>query len=130
MVFRLSFDRLRLGESLLAELAVLLHADRLLEFLHDLDGVLALVLRVLENASPELCGDIAENGIILTGGSAQLYGIDSFISRKTGVKTTVAENPGECAAKGIGILLKDKKNFDRDGYTFRAEEKTEEDSGE
>jgi hypothetical protein len=43
-----------------------------------LDGILSLVLGVLENTSPELCGDIAENGIILTGGSANLYGIDSF----------------------------------------------------
>lgn len=96
----------------------------------NLDGILALVLRVLENASPELCGDIAENGIILTGGSANLFGIDKFISRKTKVKATVAENPGECAAEGIGMLLKDKKNFERDGYSFRAEEKSEEDSGE
>ena len=95
-----------------------------------LDGILSLVFGVLENTSPELCGDIAENGIILTGGSANLYGIDRFISRKTKVKAAVAENPGECAAKGIGILLKDRRSFDGDGYSVTQEEKSEEDSGE
>ncbi len=106
-------------------------ADEIYEVLKpSLDGILSLVMRVLENASPELCGDIAENGIILTGGSANLYGIDRFISHKTKVKVAVAENPGECAARGIGMLLKDKKNFDGDGYSFTAEEKAEEDRGE
>ncbi len=106
-------------------------AEEIYEVLRPLlDGILSLVLRVLENASPELCGDIAENGILLTGGSSNLYGIDKFISRKTKVNAVVAENPGDCAAKGIGMLLKDKKNFDREGYSFIAEEKTEEDSGE
>ena len=106
-------------------------ADEIYEVLKpNLDGILALVLRVLDNTSPELCGDIAENGIILTGGSANLYGIDRFISRKTKVNATVAENPGECAAKGIGILLKDRRSFDGDGYSVTQEEKSEEDSGE
>lgn len=106
-------------------------AEEIFEVLRPkLEGILALVFRVLENTSPELCGDIAENGIILTGGSANLYGIDKLISRKTKVKTFIAENPGECAARGIGMLLKDRKNFDRDGYSFRTEEKAEEDSGE
>ncbi len=95
-----------------------------------LDGILSLVFGVLENTSPELCGDIAENGIILTGGSANLYGIGSLLSRKTKVKAIVAENPGECAANGIGILLKEKKNFDSDTYAFRTEENAEEDGGE
>ncbi len=95
-----------------------------------LDSILALILGVLEKTPPELCGDVAENGIILTGGSANLYGTDIFISRKTGVKTVVAENPGECAAAGIGILLKDMKYLYRNGYVFRTVTNTEEEDGE
>lgn len=95
-----------------------------------LDAILALILGVLENTPPELCGDIAENGIILTGGSANLYGTDMFIARKTGVKTVVAEKPEECAARGIGILLKDMKYLDRNGYVFRTVTNTDAEDGE
>lgn len=95
-----------------------------------LDSILSLILGVLENTPPELCGDIAERGIILTGGSANLYGIDKFIGWKTNVRTVIAENPGECAAKGLGILLKDMKYLDRNGYVFRTVTNTEEESGE
>ena len=95
-----------------------------------LDAVLSLILTVLENTPPELCGDIRENGIILTGGSAKLYGIEKFIQWKTGVNVTIAENPEECAARGIGILLRDMKYLDRNGYVFRTEASDEEESGE
>ncbi len=95
-----------------------------------LESILALVLSVLESTPPELCGDIKEKGIILTGGSARLHGIEKFIQWKTGVSTTVAENPDECAAMGIGVLLKDMKYLDRNGYVFRTESSDEEESGE
>ena len=95
-----------------------------------LNSILALILGVLEKASPELCGDIAEKGIILTGGSANLYGIERFISRATRLSTVIAENPGECAAKGIGLLLKDMRYLDRNGYVFRTVTDTEEEDGE
>ena len=95
-----------------------------------LEAVLSLILSVLENTPPELCGDIRENGIILTGGSAKLYGIEKFIQWKTGVNVTIAENPEECAARGIGILLRDMKYLDRNGYVFRTEASDEEESGE
>ena len=95
-----------------------------------LDEILALIIRVLEKTAPELCGDISQTGIILSGGSAKLYGIDKFIEYATGVKTVVAEEPEECAARGIGILLKDMKYLDRNGYIFKqgtdvSEESTE-----
>ncbi len=95
-----------------------------------LESILSLILGVLESTPPELCGDIKEKGIILTGGSARLYGIEKFIQWKTDVKTTIAENPDECAALGIGILLKDMKYLDRNGYVFRTEASDEEESGE
>ena len=95
-----------------------------------LESILALILSVLEATPPELCGDIKENGIILTGGSARLHGIEKFIQWKTDVKTVIAENPDESAARGIGILLKDMKYLDRNGYVFRFESSAGEESGE
>ena len=95
-----------------------------------LESIVSLVVSVLENSTPELCGDIADNGIILTGGSARIFGIDKLIQWKTNVKTVIAGNPQECAARGLGILLKDMKYLDRNGYVFRSVTDEEEESGE
>ncbi|MBR3766820.1 MAG: rod shape-determining protein [Clostridia bacterium] len=95
-----------------------------------LDEILACIIRVLEMTPPELCGDITDTGIILTGGSARLFGMDKFIELNTNVKTVVAGSPDECAAKGIGILLKDMKYLDRNGYIFKSATVENEDSGE
>ena len=95
-----------------------------------LESVIGLVVSVLESSTPELCGDIAENGIILTGGSAKIFGMDKLIQWKTDVKTVIAENPEECAARGLGILLKDMKYLDRNGYVFRTVNETKEENGE
>lgn len=95
-----------------------------------LDSVITLITGVLENTPPELCGDITENGVILTGGSAMLYGLSKLIKWKTGVNTVVADSPEECAANGIGILLKDMKYLDRNGYVFRSVTDDDEESGE
>ncbi|MBQ9946438.1 MAG: rod shape-determining protein [Clostridia bacterium] len=95
-----------------------------------LEEVLSCILRVLEQTPPELCGDIADTGIILTGGSARLFGLDSFIERRTKLKTVVADSPDECAAKGIGILLKDMKYLDRNGYIFKSGTEDNDDGSE
>ena len=63
------------------------------------------VLSVMEDASPELVGDIAENGIILTGGSSQLWGMDLLLSERTGIKCSVADDPESCVAFGCGKSL-------------------------
>lgn len=95
-----------------------------------LEEMLSCILRVLEITPPELSGDIVSKGIILTGGSAHLYGMDKFIENRTKVRTAVAENPEECAARGIGILLKDMKYLDRNGYIFKSLTEESEDGGE
>jgi rod shape-determining protein MreB len=63
------------------------------------------VLSVLENTSPELVSDISENGITLTGGGSQLWGMDQFLTKRTGVQCTVADDPGSCVAYGCGKSL-------------------------
>ncbi len=63
------------------------------------------ILTVLENTSPELVGDIADNGIVLTGGSSQLWGMAQLLSKLTGIPCTVADDPDSCVAYGCGKSL-------------------------
>lgn len=95
-----------------------------------LDEILACIMRVLEATPPELSGDITDTGIILTGGSAKMYGMAEFIERHTFVKTVVAEEPEDSAVQGIGILLKDMKYLDRNGYIFKSASVDNEEGGE
>ena len=63
------------------------------------------VLSVLEDTSPELVGDIAENGITLTGGGSQLWGMDQLLTERVGIKCTLADDPDCCVAYGCGKSL-------------------------
>ncbi|MCR5321901.1 MAG: rod shape-determining protein [Lachnospiraceae bacterium] len=57
---------------------------------------------VLEKTPPELAADIADRGIVLTGGGCLLYGLDSLIEEKTGILTATAEDPMTAVAIGTG----------------------------
>ncbi len=59
----------------------------------------------LEKAPPELAADIAESGIVLTGGGALLHNLDKLISTETGLPVICAEDPLTCVARGGGIAL-------------------------
>jgi len=63
------------------------------------------VLSVLEETSPELVGDISANGITLTGGGSQIWGMASLLSERTGVPCTIADDPDSCVAYGCGKSL-------------------------
>jgi rod shape-determining protein MreB len=63
------------------------------------------VVSVLEDASPELVGDIAQTGITLTGGSSQLWGMAQLIESRTGISCTIADDPDSCVAYGCGKAL-------------------------
>lgn len=60
---------------------------------------------VLEETPPELHGDIIQDGIILTGGGAMLYGLDRRISEAIGVECRLADDIIQCVVKGSGIAL-------------------------
>ena len=57
----------------------------------------------LEDA--QICKDIAERGLVLTGGGALLRNIDRLITTVTGVASHVAPDPLSCVAKGTGTAL-------------------------
>ena len=63
------------------------------------------VLSVLEDTSPELVGDIAINGITLTGGGCQIYGMDVMLTERTGITCHIADDPASCVAYGCGKSL-------------------------
>ena len=63
------------------------------------------VLSVLEETSPELVSDISENGITLTGGGSQLWGMDKLLMERTGAVCTLADDADSCVAYGCGKSL-------------------------
>jgi len=71
-----------------------------------LEAIIGAVKEVLENTPPELAADVVEKGIVLTGGGSLLKGIDSLLSRHTGIKAFIAEDPLSCVALGAGKALK------------------------
>ena len=63
------------------------------------------VHQVLEKTPPELAADIADRGIVLTGGGALLWGMEQLLEAKTGINTVTAENPMSCVAIGTGKFV-------------------------
>ncbi|MEW6039709.1 MAG: rod shape-determining protein [Pseudomonadota bacterium] len=83
-----------------------LNSNEILEALQEpLAGVVEAVKQALEQTPPELGADVAERGIVLTGGGALLKDIDRLIAEETGLPVVVAEDPLTCVARGGGKVL-------------------------
>jgi rod shape-determining protein MreB len=83
-----------------------LNSDEILESLQDpLSSIIQAVKSALEQSPPELAADIAESGIVLTGGGALLRDLDRLISEETGLPVIVAEDPLTCVARGGGLAM-------------------------
>ncbi|MBQ3969447.1 MAG: rod shape-determining protein, partial [Clostridia bacterium] len=67
--------------------------------------IIDAIRQTLEQTPPELCADILDRGITLTGGSALIRGLDKLISQETNIPVYVAENPLDCVALGTGKRL-------------------------
>ena len=67
--------------------------------------IISTIRNVLENAPPELAGDIVESGIVLTGGGALLTNLDLLIREETGLPITVADDPLSAVVRGAGMAL-------------------------
>jgi rod shape-determining protein MreB len=72
-------------------------------------SIIEAVKVALEATPPELAADIADKGIMLTGGGALLRGLDLEISEHTGLPVTVADDPLTCVALGCGKVLEHPK---------------------
>jgi len=95
-------------------------SNEVLEALREpLAGIIAAVKQALEQTPPELCADVAERGIVLTGGGAMLRDLDRLISEQTGLHVQVADDPLTCVARGGGRAL---ELLDMHGNEFFAPE--------
>ncbi|MFR9726099.1 rod shape-determining protein [Streptomyces sp. MS19] len=70
-----------------------------------LTALLDTIRAVLHRCPPDLVADLAERGVMLTGGAAGLPGLDAIIRDNTGMPVQVADEPGLCAVQGLGALL-------------------------
>lgn len=101
------------GRSLVSGLpqTMLISSSEVMEALSEpVNSIIEEIISVLEQTPPELAGDISDRGITLTGGSALLYGFDKLISKATGIKVNIPEDPISTVAKGTGKFLL-KKNL-------------------
>jgi len=80
--------------------------NEVLEALHEPLGMIINCLRTaLEQTPPELSSDIAQNGLVVTGGGALLEGVDKLIHSRTNLPVSLADDPLTCVARGGGIAL-------------------------
>ena len=83
-----------------------LNSNEILEALQEpLAGIVEAVKTALENTPPELGSDVAERGMVLTGGGALLKDLDRLLVEETGLPVIVAEDPLTCVARGGGRVL-------------------------
>lgn len=81
-------------------------SNEVLESLTDpLNQIVLAVKNALEQTPPELGADIAERGMMLTGGGALLHDLDRLLAEETGLPVLVAEDPLTCVVRGCGIAL-------------------------
>jgi rod shape-determining protein MreB len=83
-----------------------LNSNEILEALQEpLSGIVGSVKIALEQTPPELGADVANRGIVLTGGGALLNDLDRLISEETGLPVNIADDPLTCVARGGGKVL-------------------------
>ena len=81
-------------------------STEILEALTDpLNSIVSAVKNALEQTPPELGGDIAERGMVLTGGGALLRDLDRLLMEETGLPVVVSDNPLTCVVRGSGMAL-------------------------
>ena len=86
--------------------SISLTSEEIREALKDAAGqIMETIHSILEKTPPELAADVAERGIVLTGGGALLAGLEELIEEETGINTVVAEEPALAVAVGTGQYM-------------------------
>jgi len=88
--------------------------EAIAEPLHTIVGA---VKTALEQTPPELGADIAENGMVLTGGGALLKNLDRLLQEETGIPVIIAEDPLTCVARGCGKTL-DQLDYFKNTFVY------------
>jgi rod shape-determining protein MreB len=96
-----------------------LNSDEIRETLHEpLFAIVQAVKSALEQSPPELASDIAESGLVLTGGGALLRDMDKLLSGEIGLPVIVADDPLTCVARGGGKAMELMDEYDIDLLTL------------
>ena len=112
------------GRSLVSGLprAVTVSSEEMIEALDEpLRDLMSALHRMIERTPPELASDIFDEGITLSGGGAQLFGLDGVISDQLKIRTTLADEPDLCVAHGLSELIDDEDKYEKmslKGYDF------------
>jgi rod shape-determining protein MreB len=89
-------------------------SNEILEALTEpLNQIVTAVKIALERTPPELGADIADRGIVLTGGGALLRGLDRLLMEETGLPVIIAEDPLTCVVRGTGMALEKIDRLER-----------------
>lgn len=88
----------------------------------EFDKIITKAKAMFERTSPQLVSDITNGSLILTGGSAQLFGLDSLIGEALSIDVTVPARPNLCVSKGCEVALKKMHILDQYGYSFKTKE--------
>ena len=87
-------------------------SNEILEALTDpLNSIVSAVKSALERTPPELGADIAERGMVLTGGGALLRDVDRLLMEETGLAVIVADVPLTCVVRGCGRALENMEKL-------------------
>lgn len=81
--------------------------DMMIALQESLDIIVDAIKTTIEKAPPEIAADIAEHGMLLSGGGGEIYNLDRLIKKKTDMNVEVAENAFEAVAIGTGTSLND-----------------------
>jgi rod shape-determining protein MreB len=94
-----------------------LNSNEILQALEEpLQGIVSAVRQALEQTPPDLGADVAERGIVITGGGALLRDIDKLIMKETGLPVVIADDPLTCVARGGGRILELTEDSGRTAY--------------
>lgn len=93
-------------------------SEEILEALEEsVSSIADAVHSVLERTPPELASDISNQGIVMTGGGALLWGFNRLIEKRTGIPVYIAEEAISCVAKGTGNALHSIEMLERSNST-------------
>lgn len=84
-----------------------------------LAAIMERVRGLFERTPPELANDIAERGIVITGGGALISGLAEYVTERIHVPCRIADDPVSCVARGTGIVLEELQKYNGAVYDYR-----------
>lgn len=94
--------------------SIVISSNELVEPIREVvNEVIVSIKNVLAKTPPELISDIVDRGMILSGGTAQLRGLDELLTKSIGIPAYVVEDPLSCVVRGLNTALKNVDEFKR-----------------